>query len=273
MTRLTRRTVLAGITGLTATTLIGAPAGFAASAFVQFRPNGSASVSHSAYDDLLKVHVKRDAKGYHRVDYRGVKANRAALKAYLVALQEVRPSTLTRAEAHAYWINLYNAATLDVVVEHYPVKSIKKINLGGGGLFGSGPWSKPLLTVEGMPLSLDDIEHRIVRPIFVDPLSHYGLNCASYSCPNLAVSAFTGSNVNTLLTQNARDYVNHERGVSVQSGRITSSKIYSWYAQDFGGKRRLKTHWSQYGEPELVAAIKPASLGRFTYDWSLNDVR
>lgn len=273
MSVMTRRALLTGATAMGVAAVANVNPALAKSPITALKPRGGGTVDHSAFDALLKAYVVGDAQAYNRIDYRRLKSRgHRALKSYLVALQQVRPTTLSVVEAHAYWINLYNAATLDVVTDYYPVSSIKKIKLGGGGLFGSGPWSKKLLTVEGTQLSLDDIEHRIVRALFADPMSHYGLNCASYSCPNLVIEAYTGRNVDRLLAQNARDYVNHERGVSVKAGRITASKIYSWYAGDFGGKSRLKQHWSAFAEPQHKAAIGAASLGRFVYDWSLNDV-
>jgi len=239
----------------------------------QFAPRGNGRMDHAAFDRLLGAYVMPDAAGYNRIDYRRFR-NEAhdVLKAYVAVLESAQPTTLSAAEAQAYWINLYNAKTLDVVLNHYPVRSIKEIRLGGGGLFGSGPWSRNLMMVDGVDLSLDDVEHRIVRAVFDDPMSHYGLNCASYSCPNLAVRAFTGGNLQGLLAQNAHAYVNHPRGVAVRSGRIAASKIYSWYAADFGGRSRLKAHWSVFAAPDHRIAIEAASLGRFVYDWSLNDI-
>lgn len=269
----TRRFFIAGAAAGVATLLTTVPSAFAARPLTQFAPRGSGGIDHGDFDRMLAAYVRPDAAGYNRVDYRGLKSSaNGDLKAYIAVLRSARPSAFTTAEAHAYWINLYNAKTLDVVLERYPISSIKKINLGGGGLFGSGPWSKPLITVEGTALSLDDIEHRIIRPLFNDPLSHYGVNCASYSCPNLAVTAFTGSNVDALLESNARDYVNHARGVSVDRGRITASRIYSWYAADFGGRGNLKSHWQQFAAPDHAVSIRDASIGRFVYDWTLNDV-
>ncbi|WP_419907321.1 DUF547 domain-containing protein [Hoeflea sp.] len=273
MTAITRRTLLTGSAAFGVAALTKTGTAQAASPMTALRPRGSGTVDHAAFGQILRAYVVSDAEAYNTVDYRRLKSDgHRALKSYIVAMQQVRPTTLSVAEGHAYWINLYNAATLDVVTDYYPVTSIKKINLGGGGIFGSGPWSRKILTVEGAQLSLDDIEHRIVRPLFSDPMSHYGLNCASYSCPNLFVEAYTARNVDRLLAQNARDYVNHSRGVAVRGGRITASKIYSWYAGDFGGKSRLKQHWSAFAEPQHKAAIGAASLGRFVYDWSLNDV-
>jgi hypothetical protein len=241
----------------------------AASPLRQFRPKGSGKVGHGALDAVLKAHVRVDPAGYATVDYAGLRGRRGELTAYLAAMQAVDPTALSRREAHAFWINMYNAKTLDVILEHYPVRSIRDINLGGG-FFGRGPWSKKMITASGTELSLDDVEHRIVRALFNDPLSHYALNCASVSCPNLMPRAYTAGNLDEQMRESARLYVNHPRGVSISDGRITASKIYSWYADDFGGKGALKAHWTEFATPELAAQIEPAKLGDFVYDWSLN---
>jgi hypothetical protein len=245
---------------------------FAAEALANFAPNGSGNHNHSAFDALVRSAVKPDAEGYNRVDYKSLKGSRGALQAYLADLEAATPSAMSKAEAKAYWINLYNAKTLDVVLDKYPVSSIKKINLGGGGIFGSGPWSAKLMKVEGQEISLDDIEHRILRPIFNDPMTHYALNCASYSCPNLATRAYTAKNSAALMQESAAAYVNHPRGVAVADGSITASKIYSWYAGDFGGKRKLKPHWLKFAEPAKGEQISAAQGITFDYDWRLNDV-
>ena len=250
--------------------------GFAADdPIAQFVPTGTGAVDHAAFDALLERHVKPDAEGYHRVDYRGLLAERDALTAYLDAMVAVSPAGLSEDEAHAFWINLYNAKTLDVVLDHYPVESIRRINLPGGGFlaaFKPGPWSVPVLTVDGTELSLDDIEHRIVRAIFRDPMSHYGLNCASVSCPNLMGDAYTGANLDALLAESGRLYVNHPRGVEVRGDLITASKIYEWYADDFGGVDALKDHWIGLAEPDKAAALEAAGITRYRYDWDLNDI-
>jgi Protein of unknown function, DUF547 len=244
----------------------------AASALTSFAPSGSGGYDHSAFNSVLSKNVLPDAEGYNRVNYKTLKAKSAALKAALAQMQSAIPSSFSKAEAKAFWINLYNAKTLDVVLERYPVSSIKKINLGGGGLFGSGPWSAKILNLEGQELSLDDIEHRILRPVFNDPMVHYALNCASYSCPNLSTVAFTAKNTWALMQASAAAYINHPRGVSVDGNAITASKIYSWYGADFGGKSKLKAHWMKFASPEKAAAIDAAQSVSFGYDWKLNDV-
>ncbi len=271
MTKFSRRTLLLGLGSGLVTQGVARQA--AAAALSALAPSGTGRVSHDRFDALLQRYVKPDPQAYNRVDYGSFRqSGRAELAAYIDGLVVQDPARLTVNEAHAYWINLYNAKTLDVVLEHYPVTSIRKVDLGGGGLFKSGPWSKKILTVSGTELSLDDIEHSVVRPLFGDRMSHYGLNCASYSCPNLAVRAYTGENVTAMLAQGARDYVNHPRGIEIAAGVITASKIYSWYAEDFGGKTQLKAHWKGFSAPDLSARIDAAAIGGYAYDWSLNDV-
>lgn len=238
-----------------------------------FVPKGSGSVTHERFDALLQAYVRRNAERYNRVDYRSLqRSGHAELKLYIAGLEEHDPVTLSATDALAYWINLYNAKTLDVVLSSYPIPSIREIKLGGGGFFTSGPWSKKIVRINGSDLSLDDIEHRIVRPIFGDPMSHYGLNCASYSCPNLLSRAYTGDTIASALQANAVDYINHRRGISISGNVIIASKIYSWYAGEFGRGLKLKEHWMKYAEPDLGVRIQRAKIGSFTYDWSLNDV-
>ncbi|MBU0740633.1 MAG: DUF547 domain-containing protein [Alphaproteobacteria bacterium] len=268
--RLSRRAML-GLAGAGVIAMGARPA--SASGLAAFAPAGAASLDHTAFDQLLQRYVKPDKSRYNRVDYKSLGRDGAAvLKSYISELSSINPAGLSRNEGHAFWINLYNAKTLEVIIDHYPVASIRDIKLGGGGLFKTGPWSRKIMVVGGVELSLDDVEHEIVRALFKDPMSHYGLNCASYSCPNLAARAYTAGNVDALLAENARDYVNHPRGVTVSDDEITASKIYSWYADDFGGKGALKAHWKSLASADLAQRIDTASVGSFVYDWSLNDV-
>jgi hypothetical protein len=167
-------------------------------------------------------------------------------------------------------MDLYNEETVVLVLNHYPVASIRDID---GGLFRLGPWNEQVLTVEGRALSLNDIEDRILRPIWRDPLTHYGLNCASLGCPNLWPAAFTGANVATALASNARDYVNNPAHVSVSGGALEVSTIYIWYQTDFGGDDAgVIAHLMIYAKPGLRAALAGVKgISGHQYDWRLND--
>jgi len=129
-----------------------------------------------------------------------------------------------------------------------------------------------LLSVEGEELSLNDIEHRILRPIWQDPRIHYALNCASLGCPNLLPQAFTELNTESLLEQGARDYINHPRGVNIQGKNLILSKIYEWYQADFGGNEEgLLLHLKQYSKNNLLRSLHADDLEiEYQYNWLLN---
>ena len=137
--------------------------------------------------------------------------NKRRLNSYVAGLTAIPISRYNRSEQRAYWINLYNALTVKLVLEHYPIGSIRDIDISPG-LFADGPWKRKLVEVENEVLSLNDIEHRILRPIWRDPLIHYAVNCASVGCPNLLTMAFTAANTDDLLNAAALDYINSPRG-------------------------------------------------------------
>jgi len=284
MRQILQRLAVAGSSCLLAAVLaIGSvSAGSVTEKFSTYAKGSTLRVDHSVWGKLLQAHVKPDQSGLNRVDYAAFKANsHAALKAYVSALQSVDVKTLDRPEQFAFWANLYNAKTLDVVLDHYPVKSIKKISIGGSllgflkkSVGAGGPWKAKIMVVSDQKLSLDDIEHGILRPVFKDPRVHYSVNCASIGCPNLSVHAFTGANLEAELDAGARAYVNHPRGVSVLGGSIKVSSIYSWFQSDFGGNAAgVLAHVRKYANPRLRAELQGiSSISKFEYDWNLNDI-
>lgn len=230
------------------------------------------AIDHRAWDSLLFHYVTRGSDGIARVDYSAFGAtDKAVLARYLKVLGLADPARLSRAEQLAFWINLYNALTVRVVLDHYPVPSILKIT--PSSLFARGPWKQDLITVKGRALSLDDIEHGILRPIWEDPRVHYVLNCASLGCPDLAGKAYKSGAIGAMLDEAARRYVNHPRGARVGRGRLKVSKIYKWYARDFGGSDKgVIAHLTHYAGPELRAALAGIDrIAGYRYDWTLND--
>jgi hypothetical protein len=197
-------------------------------------PASTLTVDHSAWSRLLQVYTGLDDAGIVRFDYGGVTgADRAGLDGYIASLSAAPVDSLARPEQLAYWVNLYNALTVRVILGYYPVDSILDIGISPG-LFSIGPWGKKLVTVAGENLSLDDIEHRILRPIWRDPRIHYAVNCASIGCPNLKQTAYAAANLDATLDANARAYINYPRGVDMRFGALTVSNIYDWFVQDFG---------------------------------------
>ena len=243
-------------------------------------PADTRTIDHSSWRAFLEKYVvAARPSGVNRLRYGNVaKADKSALDGYIAGLEKLPISTYGRNAQKAYWINLYNALTIKVVLEHFPVKSIKDISLSSGlfgGLFGGGPWKAKLAAVEGEKISLDDIEHRILRPIWKDNRVHYAVNCASIGCPNLQAEPFTAENLERLLDRGAREYVNHPRGVAFMDERLRVSSIYDWFQADFGGSSRtVVRHLQEYAKPALRQRLEGygGSLG-YHYDWSLNGDR
>ena len=237
----------------------------------QHDAKAKASIDHSAWSDFLQKHIVADG-ALNRVRYGAVSAaDRTVLDEYVQALQSVAISEYNRDEQLAYWINLYNAATIKLILDHYPLDSITDIK---SGLFSFGPWDKKLLKIDGKKLSLNDIEHRILRPIFSDPRIHYAVNCASIGCPDLAAKAYTAGELDTMLDAGARRFVNHPRGVRIEDGELIVSSIYEWFKADFGGDDAgVIAHLKKYADKELKQQLaRHDELDDHEYDWALNDL-
>lgn len=226
---------------------------------------------HAPWDRLLGTYVSRGEDGVNRFDYKAVTApDRAALQTYLATLQTTQVSTLSRDAQMAFWINLYNALTVKVVLDAYPVGSIREIR---NGLISIGPWKKERVRVEGRDMSLNDIEHDTLRAQWTDPRIHYAVNCASWSCPDLQNTAFTADNLDALLDQAARAYINHPRGAWFEGDGLHVSSIFKWYKADFGGTdQAVIAHLKQYAEADLRARLDQTDEIEGTdYDWTLNE--
>lgn len=227
---------------------------------------------NATYDEILAAYVVPGDDGINRVDYGALRAQALdALRGYLSAMEAVDLSRLSQSDRIAYWINLYNSKTLEVVASNYPIRSIRQIDLGGG-LLARGPWKAKIVSVGGNALSLDDIEHAILRARYADPRIHYALNCASIGCPNLQVRAWRAETLEKDFETGARAYVNHPRGLNPGPTEFTASKIYKWYAADFGKLAGLRDHWAAYAATKLAQRLDQAGRpDRYVYDWSLND--
>lgn len=227
-------------------------------------------VDDGPWDRFLGAYVRPGRDGLNRVAYGSVSAaDKRALQAYLNALQSVDVDRLTKAQQKAYWINLYNAATVDLMLDNYPIKSIRNI-----GVLSLGPWDRKILAVKGQKLSLNDVEHRILRPIWRDVRIHYAVNCASVGCPNLARTAYRPNNIEALLEAGARDYVNSPRGFARVNGKLTASSIYDWYEGDWGSEAAVLAHARKYARGGTAALLSQAvTIDGYHYDWSLNEAR
>ena len=235
-------------------------------------------IDHSAWQIFLEKYLVTNPlntessaiSGINLLRYSAVaKIDRILLRTYLQTMEGTSISNFSRPQQRAFWINLYNAATVNLILEHYPLESITKISFS---FFSFGPWDEDLLSVEGVELSLNDVEHRILRPIWKDKRIHYTLNCASLGCPNLLPQAFTEGNTESLLEQGARDYINHPRGAKMQGEILILSKIYEWYQADFGGNEEgVIKHLQRYSTNKKLKYLHADDLEiEYQYSWLLN---
>jgi len=233
--------------------------------------SNKSAVDHLIWQNLLNTYLdSKHPSGINRFDYAAVNTkDQKALSDYIMQLQKINPRNLNRPEQKAFWINLYNALTVQLIVKNYPIKSITKL---GKSIFAFGPWDDILITIQGQELTLNNIEHGILRPFFNDNRIHYAVNCASMSCPNLSATAYTSENTEELLEQGARQYVNHIRGVSFEEEELNVSSIYHWYKDDFGGNNKsLIKHLINYADTDLAKQLSNYQGDvEHDYDWKLN---
>jgi hypothetical protein len=241
----------------------------------QHDPANTQTIDHSRWQAFLqKLVVTNHPSGINRVRYQALSAaDFTALQGYIRSMQEVTISNYNRAAQKAFWINVYNALTVHLVVSRYPVASIRDINISPG-LATRGPWGAKLFSVEGEKISLDDIQHRILRPIWKDRRAHYALTNATLGSPHLQATAYTAETSEALLERSAREFINHPRGVSIQKGRLQVSSLYVWFQEDFGGSADgLMEHWQDYADAPLADALANYNGGLVhDYDWALNGI-
>ncbi|RKQ72214.1 uncharacterized protein DUF547 [Litorimonas taeanensis] len=221
---------------------------------------------NAPYDAFLAEYVVEQG-GINLVAYdRVTSEDKAALVAYINTLSELDISGFSEAETLAYWFNLYNAKTIEVILDEYPIKSILKIGF-------RGPWKRKILKVRGEKLSLDNIEHDIVRATYKEPRVHFAFNCASIGCPNLKTSAWEAESLEADLTQAAIDYISSPRGVTItQDGKLVGSSLFKWYSKDFGqSDTDVLRYLSQFASGSLKDQMQTAKdFDDFDYDWNLN---
>lgn len=225
--------------------------------------------THAAFDTLLKANVKGGM-----VDYKALKSQAAPLKDYLDELAKVPEpefKTWPRHNQIAFLANLYNASTLKLIIDHYPVKSIKDI----GSVF-KGPWKQPSVQLWGKTITLDDLEHTIIRPTYSEPRLHFALVCAAKGCPPLRAEAYVGERLEDQLNDQGKTFLAQKKmnNVDAVKKQLHLSPIFDWYGKDFTEKSGFV---DKFILPFLSEADQKAvSVGGFAvdytaYDWTLNE--
>jgi hypothetical protein len=219
------------------------------------KPLNPPPFSHQAWDELLKKYVSASGK----VNYAGIKKDVSKLNSYLQDLQNNPPqSDWAKNKAMAYWINAYNAFTVKLIVDNYPVASITKLE-------GGKPWDKKWINIGGQTYSLNNIENDILRPKYKDARIHFAVNCAAKSCPPLLNQAWTEGNLNINFEKQAKSFINNASFNKISGSKIQVSKIFEWYAADFGN---LIEFLNKYAATKIDGKAKVEYL---EYNWDLNE--
>jgi len=229
-------------------------------------------ISHQEWQSFLNQHVITNDEGINLVDYSNINTNDLlVLKEYIKRLSKIDIGNYNRQEQLAYWINLYNALTVETVANYYPIGNVQEINISPG-LFSVGPWGASIITIRNTSLTLDDIDNRIIRPVWNDPRTHYSLNNATIGSPNLSKHAYQGHQIEQQLNDAASVYINSLRGVQVIEGRLIISKLYDWYEEDFGGtKKDVIKHLLQYAKEPLLSQLNHINtIDSYIYNWHIN---
>ena len=215
------------------------------------------------YAGLLKQHVHGSA-----VNYDGFKKDEPLLDQYLSQLSRTDVASLSGNNQFAFYINAYNAFTIKLILSNYPgINSIKEI-----GSFFSNPWNKKFIVLQGRSVSLDHIEHDILRPRFKDPRIHFAINCASKSCPPLLNEPYDGRILDSQLDSQAKKFINNKKNTYFKGDTLYISKIFKWFDADFSGNPLIfiKAHASGKLREALNSSEKSIKIDYLRYDWTLN---
>lgn len=227
-------------------------------------------INHDLWADILSLYLFNDSQMNTRGFAYGqvTPNNKVKLERYLQQLESIDPRQYSKNEQLAYWVNLYNALTVNLILEHYPVDSIKKI---GDGF--TGPWNIELAHINGLPVTLNQIEHGILRALWQEKRIHYVINCASVGCPDLPIKPFSANNIEQQLNNAAIRFINQPKAVELTKNTLVLSSIYDWFSDDFGkNTQEILEHVKHYAKPALKAELdKFAGNVKYAYNWKLNN--
>ncbi len=212
-------------------------------------------INHSVFTDFLQKQVSTEGE----VNYKNIKANDDELHAYLNQFIAISPKdSWTKKEKLAYWINAYNAFTIKLIIDNYPLESIKDIK---------NPWDKEFIPINGKMLSLNHIEHEILRKMN-EPRIHFAIVCASASCPKLQNKAFIAEKLDSQLTAVTKGFLSDSSKNNIQKDVIEISKIFKWFSKDFKENGTLIDFLNTYSDVKISSEAK---INYMDYSWELND--
>lgn len=218
-------------------------------------------VSHAKWDALLKNNVSKSGT----VNYKGFKTDQAKLTAYLLDLESNVPSaSWSKNETMAYWINAYNAYTVQLMVKNYPLKSIMDLKCNG-----KSAWDYKWIKIGSETLSLNDIEHVKLRKKYKDARIHFAVNCASFSCPILLNTAYAANKLEAQLEVQAILFINDPKRNQISASSAKVSQLFEWYQDDFTTEgKTVIDYLNKYAKTKIKAGT---NIGYMNYNWNLNE--
>jgi len=229
-------------------------------------PRNTNKPSDKIWTEILKKYV--DEEGM--VDYKGIIKDKDQLQVYLDMLSNNPPGdNWSKDEKEAYWINAYNAFTIKLIINHYPVKSIKDIGPKHQIPFVNTPWEKKFFKIGHKHFKLDKIEHTILRKKFDDPRIHFAVVCASHSCARLRREAYEGDKLNEQLNEQAKDFLTDKRKNKITPEKPQLSSYFDWYKKDF--KKNAGTVINYVNKYSPVKIKSNANVSYLDYNWDLNE--
>ena len=223
------------------------------------------TIDYSSWNEILETYViEGQSPDVNRFDYTAVtEGDRIKISEFLNSAQSMDPRQLNSLEQKAYWLNLYNAALIKEVIEKEVEESVR--------VLGNRLWRRDRLYISMQDTSLDDIEHGILRPIYNDPRIHFSITAGAFGSGEIMTTAFTAQNVEQMLEEGARKFINHPRGVLVEADKATISSIFKWYKTDFGNNSdEIKQYILAYLDDDKKPAFEAVRRVTYDFDWQLN---
>ena len=224
--------------------------------FVSFVGVGEPKFDHSSWDKLLQKNVSNQGN----VDYEGFKEDQVEFDTYLASLATTKPdANWSRNATMAYWVNAYNAFTIKLMLNNYPLQSIMDVN-------GGKAWDLKFIDIKGEKYSLNNIEHDILRKKYADPRIHFAVNCASMSCPKLSNTAFFADGLEEKLEKAAKDFINNSSKNEITATKAEVSKLFDWYKEDFTKNGTVADYLNKYSTTKLTTT----KISFKEYNWNIN---
>jgi len=215
---------------------------------------------YKTWDEILSKNVSNKGK----VNYQGILAEKEQFNEYLKLISKTKPaSNSTKEEIMSYWINVYNAYTVKLIIENYPLNSIMDLKFEG-----KSAWDYDFITINGQTMTLNYIEHEILRKTYKDPRIHFAVNCASVSCPRLLNHAFTAQNLLENLEKLTGDHINNSNFNKLAANKIEISELFNWYKADFEQNESVIGFLNKYSKVKITES---AEISYLPYNWNLNE--